>query len=176
MPSEQSVSPSSSERMQSITVRTRLRSADSPATCGAARGTGINVSSSTTDSTAAAGNATRSPAMVTTRSSSLICPSLRGSSFSAPRSGTLQSHKEAGAVVPIDAEVLLARCLGLGAQPDRVVAGVLGQLLPERRDDHIRFFVVGVVDNAISRCFDQGPEHVLHPWIPVGDQADELVL
>ena len=39
--------------MQSITVSTRLRSADRPATCGAARGTGINVSSSTTDSTAA---------------------------------------------------------------------------------------------------------------------------
>ena len=41
--------------MQSITVSTRLRSADKPATCGAARGTGIKVSSSTTDSTAADG-------------------------------------------------------------------------------------------------------------------------
>ena len=41
--------------MQSITVSTRLRKADRPATCGAARGTGISVSSSTTDSTASAG-------------------------------------------------------------------------------------------------------------------------
>ena len=63
--------------MQSMTVSTRLRSADRPATCGAARGTGINVSSSTTDSTAAAGSATRSPAIVTTSSSSFICPSPR---------------------------------------------------------------------------------------------------
>ena len=37
--------------MQSITVSTRLRSADRPAMCGWARGTGIRVSSSTTDST-----------------------------------------------------------------------------------------------------------------------------
>ena len=35
------VVPSSSERMQSITVSTRLRSADRPATWGAARGTGM---------------------------------------------------------------------------------------------------------------------------------------
>ena len=35
--------------MQSITVSTRLRSADNPATWRGARGTGINVSSSTTD-------------------------------------------------------------------------------------------------------------------------------
>ena len=40
MPSEQSLMPSSSERMQSMTVKTRLRSAERPATCGAARGTG----------------------------------------------------------------------------------------------------------------------------------------
>ena len=69
--------------MQSITVSTRLRSADRPATCGAARGTGISVSSSTTDSTAAAGSATRSPAMVTTSSKLVHLPLPAPADFSA---------------------------------------------------------------------------------------------
>src|SRR3954447_8469023 len=145
MPSEQSVTPSSSELMQSITVSTRLRSADRPATCGAARGTGIKVSSSTTDSTASAGSATRSPATVTTSSSSFTCPSPERFSFSAPRSGALQRHEQPGAVIAIDAEVLLARRLGLSAKPDRLVARIVRQLLAKASDNDIRFLILGVV-------------------------------
>src|SRR4051794_37949981 len=126
--------------MQSITVRTRLRSADRPATWGAARGTGIRVSSSTTDSTAAAGSATRSCAIVTTSSSSFTCPSLRYCSFSAPRSGALERHQQAGAVVAVDAEIFLARRFGLGTKPDRLVACLLRQFLTKAGDHHIRLF------------------------------------
>src|SRR5438309_4434519 len=160
MPSEQSVSPSSSERMQSITVSTRLRSAERPATCGAARGTGIRVSSSTTDSTAAAGNATRSPAMVTTSSSSFICSSPRYCSFSA-RSGALQSHQQPGAVVTVDAKVLLARRLGFRTEPNRLVARLLGQFLAETGDDDIGLLILRIIDDAITRTFNQRSEHVL---------------
>ena len=44
--------------------------------CCGARGTGVKVSNSTTDSTEAAGSATRSPAIVTISNNSFIDPSL----------------------------------------------------------------------------------------------------
>ena len=62
--------------MQSMTVSTRLRRADRPATCCGARGTGVKVSNSTTDSTEAEGSATRSPAIVTSSNYSFIDPPL----------------------------------------------------------------------------------------------------
>src|SRR5437764_1872325 len=161
--------------MQSITVRTRLRSADRPATWGAARGTGINDTSSTTDSTAAAGSATRSWAMVTTSSSSFTCPSVRCCSFSAPRSGALERHQQSGAVVAVDAEILLARGFGFGTKPDRLVARLLGQFLTEAGNHHIGLFVLSVIDHTVTGRLDQWSQHVLHPWIPVGNEADQLV-
>src|SRR5438874_2054354 len=161
--------------MQSITVNTRLRSADRPATCGAARGTGINVSSSTTDSTAAAGSATRSPAMVTTSRSSLTYPSSKTSSSYAPRTGRLQRHQQPCAVVAVNALILLVRRLRVGAEPDRLPARIVRNVLADRGDEDVGFLLFRIVDHAVSGGFDERPQHVLHPRIPAGNAANELL-
>ena len=104
--------------MQSMTVRTRLRSADRPATCGAARGTGINVSSSTTNSTAAAGKRDALAGDGHDQQKLVHLP--------LPAARRLERHQQPGAVVTIDAFVLLAGRFGLGREARSSAAGIVG--------------------------------------------------
>ena len=66
------------------------------------------------------GKATRSPAMVTTSSSSFICPSRR--------SARLERHQQPCAVVAIDAVVLLAGGSGSVRSQIVLLRGIAGDL------------------------------------------------
>ena len=142
--------------MQSMTVRTRLRRAESPATWAAARGTGISVSSSTTASTAAACKATRSPAIVTTsrrlvhlaapaearwqRSAARLDRSDRYCPILAPRSGSLRSQINA------------IRSWRLPAFLRKATARLARSSAPSST-------------TRVAGGFDDRAKHVLHPWI-----------
>src|SRR5262245_48048611 len=114
--------PNSSDAMLSITVSTRLRSAERPATCPAARGAGVIPSSSTTPSTSAAGRAMRRPARRTMRSSSAILPALRCGAAALGRSAA-QRIEQADTVVAVDAVVPGAGHFGAGADAQHLARG-----------------------------------------------------
>ena len=150
-----------------MTVSTRLRSADRPATCGAARGTGIRVSSSTTDfdrggrqGNALAGDGHDQQQLV---------------HLPLPAPADLQRHQQPGAIVAVDALVLLARRFGLGPQPDRLLGRFAGDFSALRCDDEIGVAVMLVADDAIARGFDDRPKHVLHPRIIARQAANQLL-
>ena len=140
--------------MQSITVSTRLRSADSPATWWAARGTGINVSSSTNgfDRGGLQRDALASDGHDQQKLVHLLFPP----------SGRLERHQQARAVEPVDAVVLLVLRLRLGAQVDRVRSAGLVTL---GSDDQVCLALFLVTDHAVARGFDDRAKHVLHPRI-----------
>src|SRR6185369_17981292 len=73
-------------------------------------------------------------------------------SLAPPRTDGLERGKEAGPVIAIDAEVLGVGDLRLGAEPNGLVAGVVGQFLTETGNDHVRLLILGVVDDAVTRC------------------------
>src|SRR6185503_7528660 len=108
--------PSSSAARPSITVSTRLRNAERPATWGAAQGAGVIPSSSTTPSTRSAGKAIRRPARRPMRSSSAMALASFDAAQDRFRGG--ERADQGGAVVAVD-----ALALGRGADADDVGIG-----------------------------------------------------
>src|SRR5829696_7568562 len=168
--------PNSSDAIPSITVSTRLRSADRPATWPAARGAGVIPSSSTTPSTSAAGKAMRRPAIWTMSSRSAILPAFRCGLAAAGR-GPAQRADEGDAVVTIDAVVILAGKLGTRADPHHLGGGDAAlRLVVGAGDQDVGRDALAGGDDFVAEALDQRPKHVVHPGIALRQGADRRLL
>src|SRR5688500_17342121 len=153
--------PNSSEAIPSMTVSTRLRSADRPATWPAARGAGVIPSSSTTPSTSAAGKAMRRPASRTMSSRSAILAAFRCGLATARRRAA-QRADQRDSVVTVDAVVILAG-LGTRADPHHLAGGdaALG-LVVVAGDQYVGGDALAGGDDLVAEALDQRAEHVVH--------------